>query len=346
MYQFEVEFSFLEHFFIFYFLYLLVSSDSFLIINPNSRSGKTGKRIKKYLKIIREYLGEIDHQLTTKPREEAIITEKAVEEGYKTILSLGGDGTATNIGDVLVSYPDTKLGYIPAGSMNDWGRTHSIPTKIEESLDVITEGYSENFPAMKCKGDRESHSFDHIDGGFVADAGIASLTEAKWIKNGFLKYTYLALKHVIKFKNAPVTVKIDDNDPLVIDDLSASVFAFSDSIAGFRMLPGNAYFSRKNKDIGIVIARGLKRLKRISLVLKTSSGKHTEMDGVWLTRGKKIEVASERSLAWEAEGEVFNQKGLKISVEYVQDALNLIVPRERDYNRNVEETLYTNTFPF
>ncbi|MCG3260748.1 MAG: hypothetical protein H7644_13430, partial [Candidatus Heimdallarchaeota archaeon] len=259
-----------------------MSSDSFLIINPNSKSGKTGKRIGRYLKIIREYLGKIEYEVTTKPREEAAIAEKAVKAGYKTILSLGGDGTATNIGDVLVDYPDTKLGYISSGSMNDWGRTHSIPTKIEECLEVIIDGYSENFPAMKCKGDKEFYAFDHIDGGFVAEAGAASLTEAKWIKNGFLKYTYLALKHVIKFKNAPVIMKIDDNDPLIIDDLSATVFAFSDSIAGFNMLPGNAYLSRKNKDIGIVIARGLKGLGRIGLVLKTSSGKHVEMDGVWL----------------------------------------------------------------
>ena len=323
-----------------------MSSDSFLIINPNSKSGKTGKRIGRYLKIIREYLGKIEYEVTTKPREEATIAEKAVKAGYKTILSLGGDGTATNIGDVLVDYPDTKLGYISSGSMNDWGRTHSIPTKLEDCLEVIIDGYSENFPAIKCKGDKESYAFDHVGGGFVAEAGAASLTEARWIKNGFLKYTYLALKHVIKFKNAPVSIKIDDNEPLVIEDFSASVFAFSESIAGFRMLPGNAHFSRKNKDIGIVIARGLKRLERISLVLKTSSGKHTEMDGVWLTRGKKIEVESERSLVWEAEGEVFNKKGLKISIEYIQNALNLIVPRERYYNRNTKEALYTNTFPF
>lgn len=82
-----------------------MSSDSFLIINPNSKSGKTGKRVNKYLKIINEYLGDIEYELTTKPREEATIAKKAVEEGYKTILSLGGDGTATNIGDVLVDYP-------------------------------------------------------------------------------------------------------------------------------------------------------------------------------------------------------------------------------------------------
>ncbi len=322
-----------------------MSSDSFLIINPNSKSGKTGKKIKKYLKIINEYLGDIEYELTTKPREETLIAERVVKEGYKTILSLGGDGTATNIGDVLVKHPDTKLGYLSSGSMNDWGRTHSIPTKFEDCLEVIIEGYSERFPGMKCIGDREHYAFDHVDGGFVAEAGAAALTEAKWVKNGFLKYAYLALKYVIKFKNVPVVMKIDDKEPLEIDDLSASVFAFSESMAGFKMLPGNDYLSRKNKDIGIVIARGLKGLGRIGLVLKTSSGKHSKMEGVWFSRGRRIEVESERPLSWEAEGEVFNEDGLKISVEYVEDALNLIVPKNRKYNDTAEEKLYKSNFP-
>jgi len=322
-----------------------VSSDPFLIINPNSKSGKTGKKVKKYLKIINEYMGDIEYEFTTKPREEALIAKRVVKEGYKTILSLGGDGTATNIGDVLVKHPDTKLGYLSAGSMNDWGRTHSIPTKFEDCLAVIIEGYSERFPGMKCIGDREYYAFDHVNGGFVAEAGAAALTEAKWITNGFLKYTYLALKYVIKFKNTPVTMTIDEKEPIVIDDLSASVFAFSESIAGFNMLPGNAHFSRKNKDIGIVIARGLKGRRRIGLVLKTSSGKHTQMEGVWFSRGRKIEVESERSLAWEAEGEVFNEKGLKISVEYIEDALNLIVPKKREYNEDADEKLYMSSYP-
>jgi diacylglycerol kinase family enzyme len=321
-----------------------VTSDSFLIINPNSRSGKTGKRINRYLKLIKEYLGEIEYKITTKPRDETNLAKEAVEKGYKTILSLGGDGTATNIGDVLVKHPDTILGYLSAGSMNDWGRTHSIPTKFEECLQVIVEGHHEKFPGMRCVGDREYYAFDHVDGGFVAEAGAAALTEARWLRSGFLKYAYLALKYVIKFKNVAVRMKIDNQEPLEIDDLSASVFAFSDAMAGFKMLPGNDYLSRKNKDIGIVIARGLKGFGRIGLVLKTSSGKHAQMDGVWFSRGKKIEVESERSLAWEAEGEVFNEEGTKVTIEYLEDALNLIVPKEREYNEEVDENLYTKSY--
>jgi len=174
-------------------------------------------------------------------------------------------------------------------------------------LEVISEGYFETFPALRCVGDRTRFSFDHVDGGFVAEAGAAAQYEAKWIKNGFLKYTYLALKYVIKFKNVQVDIQIDDKEVFRVDDPSASVFGFSDEIAGFNMLPGNSYLSRKNKDIGFVFARGLKGLNRLKLILKTSSGKHLDMKGVWLARGRKISIESERVLVWEAEGELFNE---------------------------------------
>lgn len=315
-------------------------SDSFLIINPKAGSGKTGKKINKLLPQIIDHFGDIEYEMTTKPRDEVSIVKKAVENGYKTILSMGGDGTASNIGDVLVDYPDVKLGMLLAGSINDWARTHSIPLKLKENMEVISEGYHESFPALKCVGDRTRYAFDHVDGGFVAEAGAAAQHEAKWIKNGFLKYTYLALKYVIKFKNVQVDIQIDDGEILQIDDLSASVFGFSDEIAGFKILPGNSFFSRKNKDIGFVFAKGLKGFSRLQLLLKTSSGKHVDMKGVWLARGKKIIIESERILAWEAEGELFNETEKKVSIEYIDHALNLIVPKQREYSENFDESRY------
>lgn len=317
-----------------------MDSSMFLIINPNAGSGKTGKRLNKLLPQIKNHFGDIEYKITKKPRDEVSFAKSAIEEDYKTILSMGGDGTASNIGDVLVDYPDVKLGMLLAGSMNDWARTHSLPLKLKENMAIISEGYSELFPALKCIGDRIRYAFDHVDGGFVAEAGAAAQHEAKWIKNGFLKYTYLALKYVIKFKNVQVDIVIDDKEPFRIDDLSASVFGFSDEIAGFKMLPGNSFLSRKNKDIGFVFARGLKGLNRLKLILKTSSGKHLDMDGVWLARGRKIIIETERVLAWEAEGELFNETKKKVDIEYIENAINLIVPKVREYDQDFDESRY------
>ena len=317
-----------------------MGSDMFLIVNPSARSGKTGKKFKKILPIVREYLGDIEYKLTQGPRDEIEIAREAIKDGYKTLISLGGDGTASNIGDVLIEHPDVKLGMLAGGSMNDWGRTHSIPLDLKPNLEMLVEGYSESFPAMKCSGDRIRYAFDHVDGGFVAEAGAAAQYEAKWIKSGVLKYTYLALKYVIKFKNAYVKIKIDEKDELIVDDFSASVFGFGDDIGGFRILPGNSYYCRTKNDVGFVFARGLKGVQRIMLLFKTNSGKHVDMKGVWLSRGNNITIESKRPLAWEAEGEVFNEKELKVSIEYLENAINLIVPRERNYPNESNEFIY------
>ncbi len=318
-----------------------MGSDMFLIVNPSAGSGRTGKKLEKILPIVREYLGDIEYKLTKKPRDEISIAKKAIDEGHKTLISLGGDGTASNIGDVLVEYPDVKLGMLAGGSMNDWGRTHSIPLELKPNLEMLVEGYSEMFPAMKCTGDCVRYAFDHVDGGFVAEAGAAAQHEAKWIKSGVLKYTYLALKYVIKFRNAHIKIKMDDKDEVVVDNFSASVFGFGDDIGGFRILPGNSHYCRKYNDVGFVFARGLKGIRRIMLLLKTSSGKHVDMKGVWLSRGNNMTIESKRPLAWEAEGEVFNEKELKVNIEYVKDAINLIVPREREYPDESNESIYT-----
>ena len=312
----------------------------FLIVNPIAGSGRTGKKLNKILPVVKEYFGEIEYELTQGPRDEISIAEKAINDGYKVLISLGGDGTASNIGDVLTEHPTVKLGMLAGGSMNDWGRTHSVPLDLKSNLEMIQEGYSETFPAMKCTGDRVRYAFDHVDGGFVAEAGAAAQHEAKWIKSGVLKYTYLALKYVIKFKNTPVKIKIDDKDTVSIDDFSASVFGFGDDIGGFRILPGNTHYCRRNNDIGFVFARGLKGIRRIMLLLKTFSGKHVEMKGVWLTRGNELIIESERPLIWEAEGEVFNERELKVNIEYVKDAINLIVPQERNYPDESNESIY------
>ena len=322
-----------------------MSSQPYVIINPNANSGRLGKNINKILEITKSYIGDFEYSLTKDPKEEKEIAERVIKEGYKTIAALGGDGTATNVGDVVVKYPDVTLGLLSAGSMCDWHRTHSIPYDLESSLEIFAEGHTEVFPTIKCTGDKTLYAFDMADGGFTAAAAAAALYEYKWIKVGFIKYNILAVKYVLSFTNTPCIVTIDDNESFKIDELTNAFAAVGDIIAGYDVLPGNSHFCRKNNDLGLVFAHGMKGLRRLRMLMRASRGNHIGMKGIWLSRGRKLTLESEeRPLCWTAEGEVFNEEGMKVVVERIDDAIKIIVPKEREYSYDYDESIYYQEF--
>ncbi len=324
----------------------MADNQFFVIINPNANTGRLGKNMDKVLKTFKEYLGDFEYRLTEAPRQEVKLATEAIERGFNTIIACGGDGTATNTGDAIINSgkKDIKLGLVSGGSMCDWHKTHSIPYNLEESLSIIAEGYTEFFPAMRSIGEQTYYSFDMADGGFTGATAAAAHTEAKWIKNGDLKYMYLALKYILRTKNTRGTVTIDDNDPITFDRLTNVIAAYGDEIAGFKVLPGNDYLARKNNDFGILIAYNFKGLARLHMLFKALNGNHTGMKNVWLTRGRKITVETEDPMPWEAEGEIFNKNGHKVTIEHVENAIQLLVPKERKYNDWINEEVYNFSF--
>lgn len=67
------------------------------------------------------------------------LTKKLIEQGVKTIIIGGGDGTLSCVVDQLRS-KDITLGVLPLGTANDFATTLNIPTTIEEACQVIANG--------------------------------------------------------------------------------------------------------------------------------------------------------------------------------------------------------------
>ncbi len=318
-------------------------TEPFFIINPNANTGRIGKNLEYYLGIIKNYFGSFDYRVTQFPRHEVEIAKKAIEQGYKYIVAVGGDGTETNVGDILVG-TDVQLGLLSGGSMNDWNQTHSIPYHFETSLQILSDNHTERFAALQCTGDKTYYAFDMADGGFTGAAASAAHHEAKWLKNGERKYLYLALKYILKFKNRKCTVTIDDRDPIIVPRLSCIFAGLGNEIVGFHVLPGNAYLSRKNKDFGIILLHNRKSVGRIPLLAKATKSKHVGEKGVWLSRGRKVTIETDNPMPWEAEGEIFNYRSNKTVIEYVDEAITVVVPKDRSYENNINEEIYRQSF--
>jgi YegS/Rv2252/BmrU family lipid kinase len=114
----------------------------FIVVNPHSGNSNFKKSWEKITYILKLKNINFSYSFTEYRKHEVILVDKAIEQGYRNIISVGGDGTLHHVvnGIMKQRYIKTskiKLGVIPLGTGNDWIRTYNIPNSIEKSINVI-----------------------------------------------------------------------------------------------------------------------------------------------------------------------------------------------------------------
>jgi diacylglycerol kinase (ATP) len=101
---------------------------SFVIVNPASAAGATGRRWDRIAKLLRSSLGEFEHVPTQTPGEATTLSRAALREGFEMVVSVGGDGTLNEVvggffdGSAAVA-PAAVLGVVALGTGSDFART-------------------------------------------------------------------------------------------------------------------------------------------------------------------------------------------------------------------------------
>jgi len=114
----------------------------FIVINPSSGNTsfkKSWETITHFLKLKKI---NFSYSFTEYRKHEVILVDKAIKQGYRNIISVGGDGTLHHVvnGIMKQRYIKTskiKLGVIPLGTGNDWIKTYGIPLSIKKSINII-----------------------------------------------------------------------------------------------------------------------------------------------------------------------------------------------------------------
>lgn len=118
-----------------------------IIINP--KSGKRAFRAQRiYLfRLLRNRQLAFEYHVTRYPNHAKEIARKLVEDGLRTILVLGGDGTLSETvnGVMKASVTDeqrsaVQIGLMPRGTGNDWGRYWGLNRNHKQSLARFFEG--------------------------------------------------------------------------------------------------------------------------------------------------------------------------------------------------------------
>ena len=200
---------------------------AFVVINP--KAGKS--RSKTILFDITDELCKNDYQVTsfiTQYKDHAKeLAIKAADEKYDLLIVSGGDGTLSEVTEGVVTAKSViPIGYIPAGSTNDFAVSAGISSNVKKAVKDVIEG-------KDCLIDIGLFNKSYFN--YVASFGAFTSVSYKTpqeTKNalGHLAYVIEGIKDLGSIK--PCYVKIEANGKVYEGDYSFGAIGNSTSIGG------------------------------------------------------------------------------------------------------------------
>jgi len=110
-----------------------------LIINNKTRTQNERNTFK-----LVNYFAKYDYKSTVYPIAEGLtldLDEYITDKHYDLVVCLGGDGTLNRtINSILKNHLDCPIGYIPAGTTNDFAKNLELTDDVDYASSIITHG--------------------------------------------------------------------------------------------------------------------------------------------------------------------------------------------------------------
>ena len=174
------------------------------IVNPASGIGR-----KDYL---RTYIDKyLDHEqytyairYTKAPRHATELTRKAVAEGAKVVVAVGGDGSVNEVAEGLLN-TSVALGILPMGSGNAFASHWSISRRLKQAIEVLNRGNTV-YSDIAFVNNRLLLATSGV--GFAAY--VAYLIKGSRVR-GFLGYLKIALSTAFTYQSQIYRIRLDEH---------------------------------------------------------------------------------------------------------------------------------------
>jgi YegS/Rv2252/BmrU family lipid kinase len=188
----------------------------FLVINPVAAGGRVETIWEDQIKpLVDNYDLEYDFEFTSSPQHAIEIARTRVNEGYKIICSVGGDGTANEVlNGILKAEKSGIFSAIPVGTGDDVPTIYGIPEgDLEAAVQCLVKGQNKTFDVGYCE------TADRYFGG-VASMGFDAEVADRTIKGskrflGSKSYQLALGRTLVKFKPYDLSIRIDNGEQII-----------------------------------------------------------------------------------------------------------------------------------
>lgn len=294
----------------------------FLIANQISGGYRCKKELPDIIQLFNKH-GLIFSKNYTKKRGHATaLAAEAVEKGYRKIICAGGDGTANEIINGImtqkfVSPEEITLAVIPLGTGNDWGLSAGFTLDREEMVKAIKKGRTITQDVCKTTftgndGQLQERYFMNVAGtGYDAEVLFKTERMKEAGRRGKFLYTLNIFTSLFSFRPPLTSISIDGENRINEPALSINIGIGKYNGGGLMQVPHAVL------DDGLLSLTFIGDIGRLGIIRhsgKLKTGDIGKVRKVQLLKGKNISITSDRPMLFEADGEALGMTPLTFEV--------------------------------
>ena len=267
------------------------------VFNPCSGKGQIKTKLLEIIDIFVKGGYEVLVHPTQEPQDGYRQVKKFAQDVDLVVCS-GGDGTLDEVVTALMEVEkEVPLGYIPAGSTNDFANSLSIPKDMAQAARAIVEG--------KCYS-CDVGSFNEDTFVYVAAFGIftdVSYQTDQNLKNllGHLAYALEGTKRIFNVKT--YHMKVTSNGETFEDDYIYGMVSNSRSVGGFKNLTAKRDVQMDDGLLEVTLIKRPRNPLELNEILVALVTRVDNTDLIESFKTDHIVMEAEEEISWTLDGE-------------------------------------------
>ena len=287
------------------------------IMNPFAGQRRANRYLTDILTLFNRAGYDVTVYMTAGPGDGARMVETKAAD-MDLIVCCGGDGTFNEtVTGMLRAGADVPLGYIPAGSTNDFAASLRLPTNVLKAAQLIVEGKPRRYDV----GQFGNRYFTYVAsfGAFTR----ASYATAQSVKNalGHTAYLLEGIQELSQLKNIHVRLELDGGR-VIEDDFLFGAISNSTSVGGILTL------DPKQVDMSdglfeLLLVRAPQDLGEVSECLRALQTQKYNCRMITFVPATQVRVTIDTDLVWTLDGERCDS-GNVVEAKILHHAISLI----------------------
>lgn len=291
-----------------------------LVMNPFAGQKRANRVLPEILTLFNRADYQVDVYMTAGPGDGArVVAQRA--GGVDVVTCIGGDGTLNEtVSGLLQSGANVPIGYIPAGSTNDFAASLGIPGKILKAAEAIVEGT----PVPIDVGQFGERYFSYVAsfGAFTK----TSYTTPQNVKNalGHTAYLLEGISELNQLRKCHVSFALDEET--VEDDFIFGAISNSTSVGGVLTLDPSQVDLADGK-LELLLVRIPRDFFELQECIQALRSQKYDCAAITFRSASHIEVKADRSMDWTLDGERCEGRE-QVTVRNLHHAIQLLIKEE------------------